>query len=101
MAPRTLIYFALVLATVFLSISQHGLNEWRRWLSCSRRACFALPPISAVHRDAWRHEALAGRGAHVNLRVQSPMPSRGAPGAPRASGLAPCNPMFARLHESA
>ena len=26
MAPRTLIYFALVLATVFLSISQHGLN---------------------------------------------------------------------------
>jgi hypothetical protein len=26
MAPRALIYFALVLATVVLSISQHGLN---------------------------------------------------------------------------
>jgi hypothetical protein len=26
MAPRALIYFALVLATAVLSISQHGLN---------------------------------------------------------------------------
>jgi hypothetical protein len=27
MAPQTLIYFALMLATVVLSISQHGLND--------------------------------------------------------------------------
>ena len=52
MAPRTLICFALVLATVFLSISTARI-EWRRWLSsCSRWACVALPRI--VHRRAAR-----------------------------------------------
>ena len=55
--------------------------EWRRWLSCSRRPCFALPPIKcSAHRDAWRAKPWPASIAKAQPR---------SAGAPRASGPTP------------